>query len=81
MEYINILFESFYFKLIIGIFMALILAFADDIKILRNKFMLMLIGLTLLLMISININTDFGIILLLTALFIISYNNMMILRK
>lgn len=79
MEYINILFESFYFKLIIGILMALILTFADDFKILKNKFILISIGLALILMLLNNID-DIGIILLLIALFIISYNNVMILH-
>ena len=79
MEYINILFEIFYFKLIIGILMALILTFADDFKILKNKFILISIGLALILMLLNNID-DIGIILLLIALFIISYNNVMILH-
>jgi hypothetical protein len=79
MNSLNIIFQ--HFKLAIAIIMCLILTFAIDIKILQEKFILIAIFIVLILMILSNITEDLGIILLLLALFIISYNNIYIQYK
>jgi cell division protein FtsW (lipid II flippase) len=74
MEIFNILFQSFYFKLGIAAIMALLISFANEVKILHDKFVLILIFLVLILMLLYSLQSDVGIIMLLVGLFVICYN-------
>jgi hypothetical protein len=78
---IHIIFDNFYFKLGIAVIMALLLTFSSDIKILYSKIILISILFILLFMIIYNLNEDMGIIILLVALFLLSYNNVIMNKK
>lgn len=78
---IHIIFDNFYFKLGIAVIMSLLLTFSSDIKILYSKIILIIILLILVLMIIYNLNEDMGIIILLIALFLLAYNNIIMEQK
>lgn len=72
---INNMFDSIYFKIVIASLLSIMLAFSSDIKLLDSSFMLIVIFIVLMLMILTNFHRDYGLIILLSALFVISYNN------
>jgi cell division protein FtsW (lipid II flippase) len=71
----ELLFQSFYFKLSIASIMALLLTFSGDIEIFRDQFILLVLFVVLILMIMYNIRDDLGLVMLLIALLVITYNN------
>jgi uncharacterized membrane protein YhaH (DUF805 family) len=70
----NEVFNNPFYKLCIGIIIALVLTFAHDIHILKEWWVLFLVAFITLLLLSLNILDDLGIILLMIALLIITYN-------
>jgi len=54
--------------------LCLIVAFTNDISLFFHPFAVVLVFITLILMIA-STPEDYGIILILTALFVLSYNN------
>lgn len=72
---VNQLFDSMHFKVAIASLLSILLAFSSDVKMLDSSFVLIIILIVLILMILSNFHRDYGLIILLSALFIISYNN------
>jgi hypothetical protein len=70
----EILFQNFYFKFAIAAVMALLITFANDIKVLRDRFILIMIFIALMLMTVFSLKQDVGIVLLLIALYVLCYN-------
>jgi hypothetical protein len=70
----EILFQNFYFKFAIAAVMALLITFANDIKVLRDRFILIMIFIALMLMTFFSLKQDVGIVLLLVALYVLCYN-------
>jgi hypothetical protein len=75
-EYSNMdeIFNNIYFKLAIAMIMSLILAFSDEIDVLKNKILTWCIFLLVLMMTCFNMTDDQGVIFLLIAVFIVSLN-------
>jgi membrane protein implicated in regulation of membrane protease activity len=73
---INIFFENFYYKLSFAILLCVILAFANRIEVLQNgAIAFIILILFMLMLLSGSFNEDYGIILLLAAMFVLTYNN------
>jgi cell division protein FtsW (lipid II flippase) len=77
----NILFQNFYFKLSLASLIALLLAFAGDIQIFKDIYTLLALLIVLVLMLLYNIQEDLGLIMLLIALLIITYNSIIKTRN
>jgi hypothetical protein len=70
---INIFFDNFYYKLCFAIILCLLIAFADRIDVLKNGGIVLIILFLIILMM--NAQEDYGIVILLVALFVLGYNN------
>ena len=69
-----------YIKAFIVIILALCLTFVHDLEIFKSRVILPLIGILTLLMMAHNVSRDFGIIILMTCLFVTVYNRQVINR-
>lgn len=72
---VNQLFDSMYFRIAIASLLSILLAFSSDVKMLDSSMVLIILLIVLILMILTNFHRDYGLIILLSALFVISYNN------
>ena len=63
-----------YTRLTIAFVLSLILAFSDELDILKNPLILIVIGAMILLLITLDIVEDLGITLLMCCLFVLVYN-------
>lgn len=63
-----------YARVIIAFILSLILAFSDELEILKNPVILIIIGIMIFLLVSFDIVHDFGITLLMCCLFVLVYN-------
>lgn len=67
------LFNNIYWKLLMVIILALLATFAHDIELFKDGVITyLLLGMIILLLIS---KEDYGLVILLCAIFILSYNN------
>lgn len=71
---IDDIFNNQFYKLCIGFILSLVLAFSHEIQVLKEYWILLIVISITLLLINDNLSNDFGIILLLSALLIITYN-------
>ena len=70
---INIFFDNFYYKLCFAIILCMIAAFASQIDLLKHGAVAIILLILLLLMMV----DDYSIAILLIALFVLTYNNVM----
>ena len=68
------IFNHLYTRIIIAFILSLILAFSDELEVLKQPIMLFAIGGMILLLIAFDIVSDLGITLLMCSLFVLVYN-------
>uniref|UniRef100_A0A6C0BGS3 Uncharacterized protein n=1 Tax=viral metagenome TaxID=1070528 RepID=A0A6C0BGS3_9ZZZZ len=78
---IDFVFNSFYSRLLIAAVISLMIVFVDKFEFLHNKIVTLLLFIMISLMIVSNMFQDYGLLLLIVALFILSYNMSIILPK
>jgi hypothetical protein len=78
---IDFVFNSFYFRLLIAAVISLMIVFVDKFEFLHYKIVTLLLFVMISLMIVSNMLQDYGLLLLMVALFILSYNMSVILPK
>ena len=71
---IDSLFNNFRFRLAIAFILCVVLAFASRFDVLSQRTMTVAIFLMLVLMVMSNVDHDYGLVLLVLALFVLSYN-------
>jgi hypothetical protein len=71
---IDVIFNNNFYKLCIGFILSLLLTFAHEIHVLKEYWILIPIAIVTLLLLSNNISNDLGIILLMIAILILTYN-------
>jgi len=71
---IDDIFNNSFYKLCIGFIIALVLTFSHEIHILKEWWVLFFVAFVTILLVSSNLSDDFGIILLMIALLLITYN-------
>ena len=71
------IFQNFYYKLIIASILCLLIAFSKDISLLKNKYVVAGIFTLMVLLVFTDIIEEFGLVLLVAALFALAYNNSM----
>jgi membrane-bound ClpP family serine protease len=71
---IDDIFNNQFYKLCIGFILALVLTFSHEIQVIKEYWILLIVISITLLLINDSLSNDFGIILLLSALLIITYN-------
>jgi len=73
------IFNNFYYRLIIAFVVCLMIAFVDKFELFHRKWVTAVLFVIIVMMWSSNLNNDYGLLLLIIALFILSYN-MSVLR-
>lgn len=71
---INHIFSSFYYRLIIALALCLMITFVDRFDLFHMQIITLLIFSLLILMLYTNMERDYGLLLLVIALFVLSYN-------
>ena len=63
-----------YTRIVIAFILSLILAFSDDMEMLKHPLILIAIGIMIFLLVTFDIVQDLGITLLMCSLFVLVYN-------
>ena len=71
---INVIYANKYFRLFIVAMLALIVSFANELKILNERWVLFLTGTIIVLVVMHDPSIEVGLIFILVALFIVIYN-------
>lgn len=74
---IDTLLNNQFVRISIASIIIIIIIFSSEISLFKDRYMVMIIFIVFALMLFTNIQRDYGLILLLAALFIIVYNNYM----
>lgn len=71
---IDHIFSSFYYRLIIAFALCLMITFVDKFDLFHTKFITFLLFILILLILYSNMKEDYGLLLLVIALFVLSFN-------
>jgi hypothetical protein len=71
---IDVIFNNNFYKLCIGFILSLVLTFSHELHILKEYWILILITILTIILLSKELSNDLGIILLMIALLILTYN-------
>jgi hypothetical protein len=71
---IDVIFNNNFYKLCIGFILSLVLTFSHELHILKEYWILILITILTIMLLSKELSNDLGIILLMIALLILTYN-------
>lgn len=71
---INSVFDNFYYRLIIACALSLLITFVDDFDVFHKKTMTILLLILVIMMALTTLAEDYGLFLLIVALFFLSYN-------
>lgn len=74
-------FENVYSRTFLAFVLCIVIAFAAEIDALHEKWMVIAIFAVTMLLILVNVYNDYGLVLLMITLFILTYNNVRNSRK
>lgn len=78
---IEIIFNSFYYRFIIAMIIIFMIVFIHNFHFFHNIIVTYIILLIVTIMILFNLNKDYGLLLLLIALFCLSYNESVVIKN